>query len=92
MAHVQRLLEGELAQVGEDVVVGHRLLGHGQRERRGGLGGGALAGDELVGQPLEQLRPQVEDAAAELARLLGAPGEVGDGRGAIGHRPAPYRR
>ena len=64
----------------------HRLLGHGQRERRGGLGGRALARDELVREPLEQLRPQVEHAGAELARLLGAPGEVGDGRGAIGHR------
>ena len=66
--------------------VGIGSSGTGQRERRGGLGGRALARDELVREPLEQLRPQVEHARAELARLLGAPGEVRDGRGAIGHR------
>ena len=77
--HQQRLLEGELAQVGDELVDRHRLLGHRQRDRGRHIDRVELAVDRQLREPLEQLGPEVEHLAAELARLLRTPGEVGHG-------------
>ena len=85
MADLRRVIEGELAQVGGERLGCHRLLRDRQGDRGPGLGGCAALRHRQVGELLEQVPPDREDAGGEVLRAVGAPGEVGDGVGTDGH-------
>jgi hypothetical protein len=85
MADVNRLLEDELAQMGEQRIGLHRLLWDLEREDGRDVRRRQLTADGQLTKPLKQLCPQVEHGGAEGLGPVGLPGQVGDGRGAVRH-------
>ena len=81
-------VEGDLAQVGDHVRLGHRLVGNRDRHGVANLLGGDPARHRPLAHPGEDLLPDVGGGVDEPAPALGAPIEIANGFGAFGHAQA----
>ena len=91
VARERGVLEHHVAEVGDEVVVAHRLLGHVDRDGLAHDRRGSSVGDREVREALEELLVQPGDAVGERPRAAGPQSRSGRGGGAsvtFGPRPA----
>ncbi len=85
MPQVPGVVERDPAEVVEELVLGHRVVGHGDRDGVADLLDPPSPRDRQIPESGQQLLVDVDDAVRERAGTLGIPVEVADGRGPFDH-------
>ena len=90
VAEVTRPLEDHVVEVGEQVIIGHRLVRDRQRHRLPDHLCGPVTRDREIPQPGEELVPEIDGPIGERACAFGIPIEVADRGRALGRHAGPF--